>query len=141
MKKPASIAAVLALGAGLSACAARPAQPVAAIQPGDAGMSCVQLESEVMRIESDMRTLLPQTYKDEQNALAQATLVGLPLYDYGHAEQIEISALMERHLRLFDIAQDRGCHFVWDNATPNLDVEIPREPDTILGYFRQPVSR
>ena len=106
----------------ISACAGRPANPVAVAQVGDERRSCDALIAEMSQIDANIAAKLPDTQKTGKNvALGVAGLFLLvPWFfmDFTESEKIEIEAMRNRYTRLNSIAADKGC-----GAAPSANVE------------------
>jgi len=113
----------LAAAVTLSACAGRPANPIAVSQIGDESRSCEALIAEMSQIDADIARKLPDTQKTGKNvALGIAGLFFLvPWFfmDFTESEQIEIEAMRNRYTRLNSIAADKHC-----GQAPGKNVEI-----------------
>ena len=106
----------------MTACAGRPANPIAVAQIGDENRSCSALIAEMSQIDANIAAKLPETQKTGKNvALGVAGLFLLvPWFfmDFTESEQIEIEAMRNRYTRLSSIAGDKGC-----GAAPSANVE------------------
>lgn len=113
---------VLAAAIALSACAGRPANPIATVQIGDERRSCEALIAEMSQIDADIARKLPDTQKTGKNVALGVTglLFIVPWFfmDFSESEQIEIEALRNRYTRLNAIAADKGC-----GKAPSANVE------------------
>lgn len=97
----------------LSSCAGREPRPVETSQPGDYEKSCDTLNSEMKHLDEDILERFPKADKTGTNVglgIAGAFLL-VPWFfmDFSKADEIEISALIQRHNHLLIIAQDKGC--------------------------------
>jgi hypothetical protein len=94
-------------------CAGRQANPVPLYIPGDENRGCESLKTEVVQLQKDMAAMLPKTDKFGTNALWATAGVFLivPFFfiDMKDAEKIEFEAMRQRHNRLLDYLQSKGC--------------------------------
>lgn len=99
----------------------RAANPVAVVQPGDAGLSCEALRTEMASVESQVAALIPESKKTGKNvALGTAGLfLILPFFfmDSGAAENAEIKAFRARYGELQKTYAQKRC----DNTTSSDD--------------------
>lgn len=111
MKK--TICCALCFAVIFTGCAGRQANPIPIYIPGDENLNCQSLKNEVMQLQKDMLALLPKTNKLGTNALwatAGAFLI-VPYFfvDMKDAEKIEFESMRQRHNRLLDFLQMKGC--------------------------------
>ena len=106
---------ILAALAALSACGARSSNPVAISQPGDANLTCDQIEAQV---KANNALAIQKAGGDEatqnQNAavIAVGTIVFWPAIlavDLSSAEQIELRALQDRNKSLERLHRNKEC--------------------------------
>jgi len=92
----------------LAACAARQTTPVALSQPGDAALSCKQLDDEFAHNEAEAIRLVGA----DENVVLRNIAVGVLsvwLIDLSNVEQIQFRALRDRNDNLVRIREQRGC--------------------------------
>lgn len=97
----------------LTSCAGRDPRPVSTSQVGDIEKSCAVLESEMSNIEKDILERFPESDKSGSNTglgIAGLFLI-VPWFfmDFSKADEIEVSALIQRHNHLLIIANDNEC--------------------------------
>ena len=106
----------------ISACAGRPANPMAVAQIGDERRSCDALISEMSQIDANIAAKLPETQKTGKNVAlgAAGLLLIVPWFfmDFTESEKIEVEAMRNRYTRLNSIAADKDC-----GAAPSTNVE------------------
>jgi len=97
----------------LTGCGGREANPIPVYLPGDENRSCEALKAEVTQLQIDMAQLLPKTNKFGTNTLwaAAGCVAIVPFFfmDMKDAEKIEFEAMRQRHNRLLDYANEKGC--------------------------------
>lgn len=100
----------------IAGCGGRAANPVAAVQPGDAGLSCEALRTEMATVESQVAALIPESKKTGKNvALGTAGLfLIVPFFfmDSGGAEKAEIQAYRVRYGELQKTYAQKRCDHV-----------------------------
>jgi len=97
----------------ITSCAGRDPRPVDTSQAGDNEKSCASLESEMSNIEKDILERFPKSDKSGSNAglgVAGVFLI-VPWFfmDFSKADEIEVSALIQRHNHLLIVAKDKEC--------------------------------
>ena len=97
----------------LTSCAGRDPRPVETSQSGDSEKSCQALETEMANIESDILERFPKSDKSGSNTglgIAGVFLI-VPWFfmDFSKADEIEVSALIQRHNHLLITAKDKEC--------------------------------
>ena len=97
----------------LASCAGRDPRPIQISQVGDNQKSCSTLETEMDYIEKDILERLPDASKTGSNtALGVAgvfLIVPWFFMDFSEADEIEVSALIERYNHLLITAKDKSC--------------------------------
>ena len=104
----------------LAGCGGRTANPVASVQPGDAGLSCVALRTEMSTVESQVAALIPESKKTGKNVglgVAGLFLI-VPFFfmDSGAAEKAEIQAFRARYGELQKTYSQKGCDQMADEG-------------------------
>ena len=105
---------MIVLTSFLVACGGRTPEPITAIQLGDRGMPCEDLEFELAVIEGEMAKRVGNRNKTGKNvALA---VVGVAVFfpalffmDFKHAAKHEYAAYKQRHEHLGKIANRKNC--------------------------------
>ena len=97
----------------LASCAGRDPRPIQISQVGDNEKSCSTLETEMEYIDKDILERFPDASKSGSNAglgVAGVFLI-VPWFfmDFSKADEIEVSALIERYNHLLITAQDKSC--------------------------------
>jgi len=97
----------------LASCAGRDPRPIQISQVGDHEKSCSTLETEMEYIDKDILERFPDASKTGSNTglgVAGAFLI-VPWFfmDFSKADEIEVSALIERYNHLLITAQDKSC--------------------------------
>jgi hypothetical protein len=98
-----------------SACAGRDANPVVSYQTYDSGLSCEQIEAEIIGNEAKALQLIEED-ESAHNANVAIGVVGALLFwpalfalDVGDAEMTEMRALKDRNNRLLGLAESKDC--------------------------------
>jgi len=104
----------------IAGCGGRAANPVASVQPGDAGLSCEALRTEMSTVESLVAGLIPESKKTGKNVglgIAGLFLI-VPFFfmDSGAAEKAEIQAYRTRYGELQKTYSQKGCDQVADEG-------------------------
>jgi len=106
---------IAALVTSFAGCAGRAADPVMTYQYGDDKKSCSALELEMTFVESEIRRLIPETYKTSENVILGVTgaflLVPLFFMDFSEAEQVEVNAFRRRYNHLAILSEEKNCGF------------------------------
>lgn len=97
----------------LTSCAGREPRPIQISQIGDRDKSCDTLEAEMGFLEKDILERVPNSSNTGSNTalgVAGAFLI-VPLFfmDFSEADEIEVSALIQRYNHLLITAQDKSC--------------------------------
>ena len=97
----------------LTSCAGREPRPVQVSLIGDRDKSCSTLETEMEYLDKDILERFPDASKTGSNTglgVAGAFLI-VPWFfmDFSDADEIEVSALIERYNHLLITAQDKSC--------------------------------
>lgn len=97
----------------ISGCAGRMANPISTYLPGDKDRTCNGLKTEIVRLQSDMASMLPKTDKSGTNFLwaAGGVVFLFPFFfmDLKDAEKIEYEAFRRRHNWLLICAEEKNC--------------------------------
>jgi hypothetical protein len=97
----------------LTSCAGRDPRPIQISQVGDRDKSCSTLETEMEYIDKDILERFPDASKTGSNTglgVAGVFLI-VPWFfmDFSEADEIEVSALIERYNHLLITAKDKSC--------------------------------
>ena len=98
----------------VSACAARQTTPTAISHPGDAALSCAEIEAQIARNQTETARLIGAE-DDVVSGNVAAGVVGTLFWpawlatDLSSAEQIQFRALQDRNENLARIYDDRDC--------------------------------
>ena len=97
----------------LTSCAGRDPRPIQISQIGDRDKLCSTLETEMEYLEEDILERLPDVSKTGSNTglgVAGVFLI-VPWFfmDFSEADEIEVSALIQRYNHLLITAQDKSC--------------------------------
>ena len=97
----------------IAGCGGRAANPVASVQPGDAGLNCQALRTEMATVEQQVEALIPESKKTGKNVglgIAGLFLI-VPFFfmDSGAAEKAEIRAFRSRYGELQKTYSQKGC--------------------------------
>lgn len=124
MNCSARMATVLGLLIGavtFSGCAGKTPYPVSQYQPGDEGMSCSQILSQISDNNGKIMLLTKDKDKTGKNiALGAAGIFVFPAWffmDFSDAERIEIQAYQQRNVWLQTLVSKKGCHIIPDKDT------------------------
>ena len=99
----------------LTGCAGRDPNPIALKMPGDADMSCNDLQTEMAKLRDDMKVLKPKTNKFWTNTLWLP--ISALMMDIKDAEKKEYNAMQRRYNHLLIIAKEKSCDFA-DSIEP-----------------------
>jgi hypothetical protein len=141
-----TVCIVLCFAVFFTGCAGRQANPVPIYIPGDENRNCQSLKNEVVQIQKDMLALLPKTDKLGTNTLWATAGVFLivPFFfvDMKDAEKIEFEAMRQRHNRLLDLLQMKGCDVNDITAKPIPSIEQQKkEAEEILKKQKEDANK
>jgi|TARA_B110000240_G_C13445222_1_gene430006 hypothetical protein len=97
----------------LTSCTGRDPRPIQTSQVGDKEKSCSTLETEMENIDKDILERFPNASKSGSNTglgIAGVFLI-VPWFfmDFSKADEIEVSALIDRHNHLLLTSQENSC--------------------------------
>jgi hypothetical protein len=112
----------------LTSCAGRDPRPVQVSQIGDRDKSCSTLETEMEFLDKDILERFPDASKTGSNTglgVAGLFLI-VPWFfmDFSEADEIEVSALIERHNHLLITAQDKSSEVVTTTFKVGSDFDV-----------------
>ena len=97
----------------LASCAGRDAQPVQVVRSSDMQLTCPKLDQEQLLIDSEARKLAGKTDKTVKNAslAAAGAFLIVPYFfiDLSEAEEVELTALRARYMRLERLKEIKEC--------------------------------
>lgn len=102
------------VGMFLVGCAGRAPNPVVAIQPTDASLTCNDIKAEIFINNAKIENLAKEKgWKTTQNVAAGVAGVFIPIIwfgmDFQGTQTIETQALQARQIRLANLVADKGC--------------------------------